>query len=77
MNTNEKKNDGGPAFPVNTEMLNGGLSPSSGMSLRDYFATKALQGMCSGEIWPSDADANRMAEKSYLFADAMLKAREQ
>ena len=65
-------NSGGPAFP--------GLHPSkechyqdAGMTLRDYFAAKAMharlttyQGTWYGGV----------AEEAYAIADAMLKARE-
>ena len=65
-------NTGGPAFP--------GLHPSAecrfqeeGMTLRDYFAAKALQGFISrGGNYDAEFDADR----AYVFADAMLKARE-
>ena len=72
-------NTGGPAFP--------GLHPSkechyqdAGMTLRDYFAAKAMQGMLA-----ANGDSNgyleyeeeTVAANSYKLADAMLKAREQ
>jgi hypothetical protein len=47
----------------------------NGMDLRDYFAAKALQGLLFGNY--DFADRNRIAEKAYDFADAMLKARGQ
>ena len=44
-----------------------------GMTLRDYFAAKALQGMLAE---PSlKATAEEFANKSYELADAMMKAR--
>jgi hypothetical protein len=48
------------------------------MSLLDYFAAKALQGMCangSGEF--SYDKLESYASQSYLLANAMLKEREQ
>jgi hypothetical protein len=52
--------------------INGCFSP--GMSLRDYFAAKALQGLLAHEGPAFDyRDSARMA---YGLADAMLKARE-
>jgi len=47
----------------------------SGMSLRDYFAAKAMQ------AWESRSDLDEMpddlkAKQCYKIADAMLKARE-
>lgn len=40
------KGDGGPAFPTENERPTGNSSYHyQGMSLRDYFAAKAMQGM--------------------------------
>ena len=65
-------NDGGPAFPRTG--ADGHTSPQSGMTLRDYFAAAALQGLLAdnggGGSWDSDA------LNAYKAADAMLKARE-
>ena len=48
----------------------------TGMTLRDYFAAKALQGMlASGNLPKTMPDAD-LAECVYNLADAMLKARE-
>ena len=60
-----------------------------GMTLRDYFAAKALQGYVSARGWhpdftyPADFNfdagkraADAVAVASYQYADAMLKARE-
>lgn len=68
------------AFPTNV-----GGHTLFGMTLRDYFAAKAMQGLMSGR-WKSDmhgipydayrADADEWAKSAYHFADAMLKARE-
>lgn len=44
-----------------------------GMDLRDYFAAKAMQGMLSYGMSYSDS----IAQSSYEFADAMMKAREK
>ena len=52
------------------------------MTLRDYFATNAMQGLFA--FWVSvnsktcinDPDPKIIAEMSYEYADAMLKARE-
>ena len=54
---------GGPAFPTGTAF--------QGMTLRDYFAAKAMQGLiANGAVSPVDA-----AKAAYIVADAMLKAR--
>ena len=59
---------------------------NDGMDLRDYFAAKALQGLMAGR-WQTDChgarhnayqvDAPEWAKSAYVFADAMMKAREQ
>ena len=41
-----------------------------GMTLRDYFAAKAMQGMM---VEVQDPDCNYIAEVSYRMADAMMK----
>ena len=56
---------GGPAFP-----RPGDFNPQIGMTLRDYFAAKALQGM-SADI----SDEVRAARWCYEMADAMIQAR--
>lgn len=43
-----------------------------GMTLRDYFAAKALQGLL---LDIETMEPKRTAEIAYLYADAMLKAR--
>jgi hypothetical protein len=68
-----------PAFP---QQFNGTTEPSlSGMTLRDYFAGKVLQGVMSsvemgiifskGDKPPSD----EIVESCYAMADAMMKER--
>lgn len=68
------RNDGGPAFPCGLQ--SGHLQPMhEGLSLRDYFAAKAMQGLI---VDPERADQSReeCARLSYKMADAMLRARE-
>ena len=43
------------------------------MTLRDYFAAKAMQGFCSG----NSTNTQDIAKAAYIVADAMLKAREK
>jgi hypothetical protein len=67
-------NTGGPAFPF--EYFDEQLQRARvmhGMTLRDYFAAKAMQGMlaCPGSIRVDDD-----AALAYKMADAMLKARD-
>ena len=47
---------------------------ANSMTMRDYFAAKAMQGMlAASENYAND----ELANFAYLVADAMLKAREQ
>lgn len=69
--------DGGSAFPCRK-----GANPVraySGMSLRDYFAAAALQGMFSNPSWDAQqvSDPKRAAFSAYNYADAMLREREK
>ena len=56
-----------PAFP-RTQWPN-----ETGMTLRDYFAAKAMQGILADPNTPEIMD---IAGAAYEVADAMLKARE-
>ena len=77
MNTTPQINDGGPAFPCETYGLRNGKEttiPTNGMTLRDYFAGQALEGMLSNP--ESISNKTSVAIHAYGFADAMIKARE-
>ncbi len=63
------KETGGPAFP-----FKGAINDSSGMTLRDYFAANAMQGLLASEV---NAPMESFAIRAYKMADAMMKAREQ
>ena len=73
---NEKKDDqmkelkfvvmspqGFPAFPTEHHQ---------GLTMRDYFAAKAMQGLCVNSTVSQD-----MAKAAYAMADAMLKERDK
>jgi len=69
------KYDGGPAFPLEFDYGNGNQERAPGMTLRDYFAAKAMVGlmtMVSGAMQTIDDD-NHLAQLAYAQADAMLK----
>lgn len=66
-------NDGGPAFPGTEE--HGCNSGWSGMTLRDYFAAKAMAALLREANSP-DGSWHVEADASYLIANAMLKARQ-
>lgn len=75
-------NTGGPAFPKQAiRLTNGTLEGNNeGMTLRDYFAAKAMQGLiASPRGTPNGADATDTyyAEMAYIMADAMLAERER
>ncbi len=55
-----------PAFPTPTHNLQ-----NDGMTLRDYFAAKAMQAMTER----GEASQGFVAMQAYKVADAMLKAR--
>lgn len=70
------KDTSGPAFPVTLpsgESYQGHL-PHDGMTLRDYFAAKAMQGWSANPI-PQDSSIQEVAEWAYRQADAMIAAR--
>jgi hypothetical protein len=68
-------NDGGPAFPLSDIEWTNARRHNNGMSLRDYFASAALQGLLASSkdiIGMSEAN---YATAAYLQADAMLAER--
>lgn len=68
--------DGGPAFPVTGVSAEGGYITQRGLSLRDYFAGQALAGIMSNENY-NEEPYDVCAATAYMFADAMLAAREE
>lgn len=69
-------NDGGPAFPCEGGPTSG-LYASHGMTLRDYFAAKALQMIVINDTSGRPENFREFYSKgAYEWADAMLKARE-
>lgn len=72
-------NTGGPAFPTENEHQSGNqLWHYEGMTLRDYFAAKAMQGLFARDRNRKlVVNAEENARTAYDWADAMLKAREQ
>ena len=90
------KDNGGPAFPstpmTETELSYGrdmGRSTTqvcnAGMSMRDYFAGLAMQGLVSFGGWnaeyvmqdPEQRAADSVSEAAYKYADAMLEERKK
>lgn len=65
------KETGGSAFPL-PKNPNGGRV-ENGMTLRDYFAAKAMQAMVTANDY--SGTTSEMVRNSYYIADAMLKER--
>ncbi len=63
-----------PAFP--NEGFNGWGSPSQGMTLRDYFAAKAMTGLFASGHYEGLVDPHEISATAFQVADAMMKARE-
>jgi hypothetical protein len=63
-------NNGGPAFPIADS--GHGYAFVEGMSMRDYFAAKAMQSLM---ISDPEFSADETAELAYCYATEMLKAR--
>lgn len=86
-------NNGGPAFPEYASDHRGAacnttFSPKGGISMRDYFAAKAIQGLLANPGGPIQANGvigwswcncstEDVAYLAYSIADAMLKEREK
>ena len=61
-----------PAFPLEI-IYTQENEKFNGMTLRDYFATHAMQGIMTDPNL--DMDSSKVAQLSYQMADAMMKAR--
>ena len=66
---------GGPAFPCHPEIIPHRDHDFAGMTLRDYFAARAMQGFLTAE-YASTYRPEVWAKDAYEMADAMLKARD-
>ena len=81
-------NDGGNAFPNvitgwNQDEMQREVTSEGGMTLRDYFAAKAMQSFVIGTTGLGTLDSYEVkrqfalvSDYAYLMADAMLKTRE-
>jgi len=76
-----KEQDGGPAFPSpmqdDRDCHARNESGYGGLSIRDWFAGRALPALINHNITASDLNASNAARHCYAYADAMLKARKQ
>ena len=72
------KDTGGPAFPEQglSGLPNGDvIYGREGMTLRDYFAAKAMQGLLSAHFCSDEYTSEVIAATAYQMADAMLTER--
>jgi hypothetical protein len=61
------RGDGGGAnYQIKTE---------DGMTLRDYFAAKAMQGVVASSTYTLEVDTNLCSKWAYEMADKMMEAR--
>lgn len=89
---NDTTNNGEPAFPASYYTDDGEFAKRDGMTLRDYFAAKAMHALVVEPPWSDGGTASvhswskgfkgsdscdRFAFAAYAMADAMLKARGQ
>lgn len=87
MNTQD---NGGPAFPIHPDSPSGHIEALGGMTLRDYFAAKAMAALVMEPPWSEGGTASvhvwsegfhgtdhldRFAFAAYKMADSMLKER--
>ena len=73
-------NDGGLAFPIAIDMGNGTIATHHGMSLRDYLAAKAMQGIVAagdGYDYEGQRPIDVIPRHAYAMADAMLQERDK
>jgi hypothetical protein len=67
----EKKNDGGSVYPIPGQ--GNGWFPGN-LTIRDYFAAAALQGLCSNPDWAIDNTMN-VVTMAFAFADTAIMVR--
>lgn len=80
MNNGQPEDGGGPAFPFACQGQTTAPEIYYGMTLRDWFAGMALQGIYGGRsgTLQTERDMLRLdAEVAYDVADAMLAARQK
>lgn len=72
----EDKKDGGPAFPILGQIAPHGVvyDCREGMTLRDYFAAKALPALIA--LYETNF-SGEITQKAYFYADAMLESRKE
>jgi hypothetical protein len=76
--SNKNKDTSGPAFPVPLNEGERWAGPGNccGMTLRDWFAGLAMQGMYANQTFDY-REVEEIAETAYMQADAMLDVRKE
>ena len=70
------KDTGGPAFPTDKFMDDGSICSTPGMTLRDYFAAKAVVPIIDFLSSQDQSWINEdVSKEAYRLADAMLAER--
>lgn len=73
--------EGPYAFPFTMPLPNGSINFCPGMTLRDYFAAKALAAMIGNESKDfsnrGSSGVPKLAQYAYEYADAMLAERDK
>lgn len=69
-----KNNDDETAFPV---AIGQTTADPKGLSIRDWFAGLAMQGMCASEPTCVQEPPERLAYLAYKIANAMMDEREK
>lgn len=69
-------NTGGPAFPNTLKITDENYAELRGMTLRDYFAAKAMQAAIQLPE-TNNYDEKAVCKFAYIMADAMIEARGQ
>ena len=78
MSAEKKIEDGGSAYPSTSACESWQCrKPSSGMTLRDYFAAAALTGFLSNARFDETASFETVAKHAFASADAMITVRKQ
>ncbi len=76
----QKDIHGKPAFPQHGfDVIAERFTSQGGMTLRDYFAAKAMQGWIAtypNDMAVQDVSPTNIADFAYRMADAMIRARE-
>lgn len=78
----DKKPDGGPAFPLDGKRdigrgLQGNYAHFDGLTKRQYYAAKALQGLLARVPDGNSQSYEMWAAMSFKYADTMIEAEEK